>query len=140
MRCEADNNIFDLGFATTPQMSLMDIELLNTQFKVEKITLKNSSQESCNQLTLEKGYHGNSLKELDCFFFNISRNNRHFSHAWTILPEYRNTVSERLCYTGMFLIYEICSFKSCNRGSSPGRVKPKTMQLLCVASPLSTQH
>ena len=25
-------------------------------------------------------------------------------------------------------------------GSSPGRVKPKTIQLVCVASPLSTQH
>ena len=139
MRCKADNNIFDLGFATTPQMSLNN-ESLKEHFKVEKITLENSSQESCNQLTLEKGYHGNSLKELDCFLFNISRNNRHFSYAWTNLTEYRNTVSERLCYTGMFLIYEICSFISCNRGSSPGRVNQKTIKLLCVASPLSTQH
>ena len=138
MRCKADS-IFDLGFATTPQMSL-DIESLKKQFKVETITLTNSSQESCNQLTLEKGYHGNSLKELDCFLFNISRNNRHFSYAWASVHEYRNTVSERLCYTGMFLIYEICSFISCNRGSSPGGVKPKTMQLVYVASPLSTHH
>ena len=131
MRCKADN-IFDLGFATTPQMSL-NIESLKQQFKVEKITLENSSQESCNQLTLEKGYHGNSLKELDCFLFNISKNNRHFSYAWTSLTEYRNTVSERLCYSGMFFI-------SCNRGSSPGQVKPKTMQLVYVASPLNTQQ
>jgi len=139
MRCTADNNIFDLGFATTPQMSL-DIESFKQQFKVENITLENSSQKSCNQLTLEKGYHGNSLKELDCFLFNISRNNRHFSDAWTSDTKYRNTVSERLCYTGMFLIYVICSFISCNRGSNPGRVKQKTIQLVCVASPLSTQH
>jgi hypothetical protein len=139
MRCKADNNIFDLGFATTPQMSL-DIESLKQQFKVEHITLENSSQELCNQLTPEKGYHGNSLKELDCFLFNISKNNRHFSYAWTSLTEYRNTVSERLCYTGMFLIYELCSFVSCNRGLSPGQVKPMTIQLVRVVSPLSTQH
>ena len=139
MRCKADNNTFDLGFATTPKMSL-DIESLKQHFKVEKISLENSSQESCNQLTLEKGYHGNSLKELDCFLVNISRNNRHFSYAWKNVTEYRNTVSERLCYTGMFLIYEICSFISRNRGSSPGGVKSKTIQLVCVASPLSTQH
>jgi hypothetical protein len=44
MRCKADS-IFDLGFATTPQMSL-DIESLKKQFKVETITLTNSSQES----------------------------------------------------------------------------------------------
>ena len=104
MRCKADNTTFDLGFATTPKMSL-DIESLKQHFKVENISLKNSSQESCNQLTLEKGYHGNSLKELDCFLFNISRNNRHFSYAWASVTKYRNTVSERLCYTGMFLIY-----------------------------------
>jgi hypothetical protein len=104
MRCKADNNTFDLGFATTPKMSL-DIESLKQHFKVENISLENSSQESCNQLTLEKGFHGNSLKELDCFLFNISRNNRHFSYAWASVTEYRNTVSERLCYTGMFLIY-----------------------------------
>ena len=139
MRCKADNNIFDLGFATTLQMSL-DSESLKQQFKVEHITLENSSQESCNQLTLEKGYHGNSLKELDCFLFNISKNNRHFSYAWTSLTEYRNTVSERLCYTGMFLIYEICSFISCNRGSNPGQVKPMTIQLVRVVSPLSIHH
>jgi hypothetical protein len=66
MRCKADNNTFDLGFATTPKMSL-DIESLKRRVKVENISLENSSQESCNQLTLEKGYHGNSLKELDCF-------------------------------------------------------------------------
>jgi len=118
MRCKADNNIFDLGFATTTQRSL-DIESLKQQFKVENITLENSSQESCNQVTLENGYHGNSLKELDCFLFNISRNNRHFSDAWTGHTNYRSTVSERLCYTGMFLILEICSFISFNRGSSP---------------------
>ena len=139
MRCKADNNTFDLGFATTPKMSL-DIESLKQHFKVENISLENSSQESCNQLTLEKGYHGNSLKELDCFLFNISKNNRHFSYAWTSLTEYRNTVSERLCYTGMFLIYELCSFVSCNRGLSPGQVKPMTIQLVRVVSPLSTQH
>lgn len=137
MRCKADNNIIDLGFATTPQMSL-DIESFKQQFKVENITLENSSQESCNQLTFEKGYHGNSLKELDCFLFNISRNNRHFSYAWTSRTNYRNTVSERLCYTGMFLKYEICNFITLNRGSSPGRVKQKTIQLVCVASPIST--
>jgi hypothetical protein len=27
-----------------------------------------------------------------------------------------------------------------DRGSSPGRVKPKIINLVCVASPLSMQH
>ena len=27
-----------------------------------------------------------------------------------------------------------------DRGSSPGKVKPKTIQLICVASPPSAQH
>jgi hypothetical protein len=63
------------------------IESLKKQFKVETITLTNSSQESCNQLTLEKGYHGNSLKELESVVANPRSNMLSALHLIVRVPE-----------------------------------------------------
>jgi hypothetical protein len=43
-----------------------------------------------------------------------------------------------LLYGGV--MFSVLASSEEDRGSSHGRVKPKTIKLVCVASPLSTQH
>ena len=52
----------------------------------------------------------------------------------------RKTITRRKwnCIGGVMV--SVLASSAVDRGFEPGQVKPKTIKLVCVASPLSTEH